>query len=277
MPPKDYLQKIYEQKNPECLLDITLVDAQRIGTDPNTAQAGVRKGAFAGPLGGQSFKRDPKKTIPAQDEKITLLREVVAGAIAGSFQPVTCQGDIGFASLREAAAGFGKLARARYIAKTKSGSTYVSNHVSGGFETKSENRKDECKTTRIIGKSSESTVNPLERDYNASAYRARPLTGIWSSAPYLHNGSIPTLYDLLTPAIESDGTCSDPEDRCRPITFNVGSSEFDAKHVGFKDIAGPNTTLIDTRLSGNHNSGHEFKIGLSHEERLALIEYLKSL
>ena len=105
-------------------------------------------------------------------------------------------------------------------------------------------RNKQTSGERIIGKLSKSESNPLERDYDASAYRAHALAGIWTSPPYLNNGSIPTLYDLLTLALESAGTCSDPDDRCRPIIFNVGSSEFDAKHVGLKGIAGPTTTLI---------------------------------
>ena len=52
------------------------------------------------------------------------------------------------------------------------------------------------------------------------AYRARPLNGIWATAPYLHNGSVPSLYDLLLPSAQ------------RPRIFYVGSWEFDPVHVG---------------------------------------------
>ena len=110
------------------------------------------------------------------------------------------------------------------------------------------------------------------------AYKARPLNGIWASAPYLHNGSVPTLYDLLLPADQ------------RPKTFLVGSREFDPVKVGFKSADYQNGFTFDTSLPGNGNQGHEFAAGimspapggkplpaLNHEERMALVEYMKSL
>ncbi|MEP3655631.1 MAG: di-heme-cytochrome C peroxidase [Litorimonas sp.] len=276
VPDQDFRDKYYKDKN-TCDLKFTMVASEEIGTDPNTAKAGIRTGAFSGPLAGQSFKRDPEKTIGAREDKVTLLREVVAGSIAGSFQPVTCQGEIGLGSLTEAASGFGKLARGRWLKSTKSGSTYVGEHISGGYETKAVGRDDECANTEIIRMpdANEPSDDPLLLTYSADAYRARPLTGIWASAPYLHNGSIPTLYDLLSPPAEADGSCRFVH--CRPTAFNVGSTNFDAVNVGFKDEAGVHTTKIDTSLSGNKNTGHEKMINLSEEERMALIEYLKTL
>jgi hypothetical protein len=106
-------------------------------------------------------------------------------------------------------------------------------------------------------------------------YKARPLDGIWSTPPFLHNGSVPNLYELLSPPSE------------RSVTFWLGSYEFDPVKVGYQNKQSKKSTLFDTRLSGNSNSGHAFtddistkgKIGraLSHEERLDLIEYLKVL
>jgi hypothetical protein len=106
-------------------------------------------------------------------------------------------------------------------------------------------------------------------------YKARPLDGIWSTPPFLHNGSVPNLYELLSPPAE------------RAVTFWLGSYEYDPVKVGYQNKQSPKSTLFDTRLSGNSNSGHAFtddkstkgKIGraLSHEERLDLIEYLKVL
>jgi len=99
-----------------------------------------------------------------------------------------------------------------------------------------------------------------------SAYRARPLNGIWASAPYLHNGSVPSLYDLLLPPAY------------RPKIFYVGSWEFDPVHVGVETgspFAGAFT--LDTRLPGNANSGHEYSTSLTDPEKMALIEFLKTL
>lgn len=125
-------------------------------------------------------------------------------------------------------------------------------------------------------------------------YKARPLNGVWATAPFLHNGSIATLYHLLSPLEE------------RPTFVELGNPVFDVKHVGIvqgKTIQNFNKKrdhkphditadyndgrfILDTRELGNHNTGHIFsdgdesgKIGraLSDGERMALIEYLKTL
>ncbi|UVL00782.1 di-heme-cytochrome C peroxidase [Pseudomonas sp. B21-048] len=99
------------------------------------------------------------------------------------------------------------------------------------------------------------------------AYKARPLTGIWATAPYLHNGSVPTLNDLLLPP------------RQRPSTFYTGTHEFDNQRVGFKtDKSDKNWFLFDTTLEGNSNGGHDYGVGnLSDIQRSQLLDYLKSL
>jgi cytochrome c peroxidase len=97
------------------------------------------------------------------------------------------------------------------------------------------------------------------------AYKGRPLDGIWATAPYLHNGSVPNLYELLLPADE------------RTKQFHVGNIEFDSKKVGFKTEAGPGTTLLDTTLPGNRNTGHDMYGYFNENERWALVEYMKSL
>lgn len=96
-------------------------------------------------------------------------------------------------------------------------------------------------------------------------YKARPLNGMWAAAPYLHNGSVPTLYDLMLPVSE------------RPATFYVGNRELDVVKVGFQTSQVEYSSLFDTTLLGNSNAGHEFGAGLTEEERWALVEYLKSL
>ena len=98
------------------------------------------------------------------------------------------------------------------------------------------------------------------------AYKARPLDGIWATAPYLHNGSVPTLYALLQA----------PADR--PRTFSVGTRVFDPKNVGYATLpqAPGNSFAFDTSLPGNSNKGHDYGVGaLTETERLELLEYLK--
>jgi mono/diheme cytochrome c family protein len=109
------------------------------------------------------------------------------------------------------------------------------------------------------------------------AYKARPLNGIWATAPYLHNGSVPTLYDLLLPA--SAAPNDPPGTQYRPKTFYVGSREFDPVKVGFRtDANGPPAFLFDTTKPSNHNTGHDYCTRtLTEQDRWDLVEYLKSL
>ena len=117
-------------------------------------------------------------------------------------------------------------------------------------------------------------------------YKARPLDGIWATAPYLHNGAVPTLWDLLSPYAE------------RPTSFWLGNREFDPVKVGFVTTplkGGFLLRAVDPKtgaaVRGNGNGGHLFEtaaagagpragtIGptLSPAERRALVEYLKTL
>jgi acetoacetate decarboxylase len=128
------------------------------------------------------------------------------------------------------------------------------------------------------------------------AYKARPLNGVWATAPYLHNGSIANLYEMLIPAKQ------------RTQRFHLGSTEFDPKLVGFDTKQTEGSFLFDTTIPGNLNTGHEFReltpeemarltpaqlqkvsenkgwafggrVGplLCDDDRWALIEYVKSL
>ncbi len=126
------------------------------------------------------------------------------------------------------------------------------------------------------------TVDPYA---SVMAYKARPLNGIWATAPYLHNGSVPTLYDLLLPKKRPGDS---EEGEYRPDEFRVGSREFDTDRVGFK-MSGYDGFLFRTSIWGNHNTGHEYASGrtplpdgtilpaLDKEQRLDLLEYLKTL
>jgi hypothetical protein len=102
-------------------------------------------------------------------------------------------------------------------------------------------------------------------DQNPDYYKARPLNGVWSSAPYLHNGSVPTLAQLLKPPAE------------RMKQFYVGSREFDPQVVGLVTDNTTNATSFDTALPGNSDAGHTYGTALSDSEKRELLEYLKSL
>ncbi|WP_448569621.1 di-heme-cytochrome C peroxidase [Thalassotalea ganghwensis] len=113
-------------------------------------------------------------------------------------------------------------------------------------------------------------------------YKARPLEGIWATPPFLHNGSVPSIYQLLSPVSERD------------VSFYVSLTDFDPTHLGYITTGEVNEGfLFDTQIEGNRNTGHEFRAGyipyqpgnppqygvigpaLSHQQRMEIIEYLK--
>jgi hypothetical protein len=103
-------------------------------------------------------------------------------------------------------------------------------------------------------------------------YKARPLNGIWATAPYLHNGSVRTMRQLLLPA--------DQRNENNETTFKVGTREFDPVDMGFKNEG---AFTLDTTLPGNSNAGHDGPLYgndvlAKDEVRMdALLEYLKTL
>jgi mono/diheme cytochrome c family protein len=131
----------------------------------------------------------------------------------------------------------------------------------------------------------------LDLPQEIAGYKPRPLAGVWATPPFLHNGSVPTLYQMLLP----------PEKRDR--RFFVGRREYDTVHGGYvtaPDADGDDDGFwLDTSIPGNHNTGHAFAadaatwakhradpeanplpkgvIGpeLTDDERYALVEYLK--
>lgn len=107
--------------------------------------------------------------------------------------------------------------------------------------------------------------NPPPRWRGTGQYLARQLDGVWATAPYLHNGSVPTLYDLQLPAAQ------------RPKTFPLGHRDYDLEKVGYcsAGIAEP-IFVFDVAVAGNANSGHEFGSSLSEAQRRDLVEYLKA-
>jgi mono/diheme cytochrome c family protein len=143
--------------------------------------------------------------------------------------------------------------------------------------------KPKSETASVRDKFEDDRPNCLQA---GAGYKARPLNGIWATAPFLHNGSVPTLYHLLSPVWE------------RPKAFLLGNPGFDPVRVGIVTVEPGRAQrdraydeqgyfILDTSKPGNRNTGHEFVdrpkvngvIGraLSPEERSQIIEYLKTL
>jgi hypothetical protein len=99
-------------------------------------------------------------------------------------------------------------------------------------------------------------------------YQAVLLDGLWLRAPYLHNGSVPSLSALLTP----------PD--ARPKKFLRGYDVYDPTNVGFVSSGSEAERVgveYDTNEPGNSNQGHTYGTDLSEDQKRALIEYLKTL
>jgi mono/diheme cytochrome c family protein len=106
-------------------------------------------------------------------------------------------------------------------------------------------------------------------------YVAPPLDGIWASAPYFHNGSVPTLWHVLHP-------------KARPVVWTRAGEQFDQDRIGpkietFQNMPENITAgwqrrqYFDTRDFGKSGSGHDFADALDEDEKQAVAEYLKTL
>ena len=111
-------------------------------------------------------------------------------------------------------------------------------------------------------------VHRFQHFIKTNGYSDVPLDGIWARAPYLHNGSVPTLADLLNP----------PADR--PRLFARGYDVYDEHRVGFvSDSAEARArgSVYDTTIPGNGNGGHTYGTALSSDQKQDLLEYLKTM
>jgi len=134
-------------------------------------------------------------------------------------------------------------------------------------------------TSELITATNSSVFGKFIRLQNTDGYVAPPLDGIWCRGPYLHNGSVPTLADLLLPAAQ------------RPVSFFVGGDTgYDLQRLGVayeEEFASDRSRRgirasaaqfeFDTHASSNSNQGHEFSNQLSRPDAAALLEYLKTL
>ncbi|MBW4709967.1 hypothetical protein KX928_19460 [Roseobacter sp. YSTF-M11] len=115
----------------------------------------------------------------------------------------------------------------------------------------------------------ERTTCLTEKDVLVLGYKARPLDGIWATAPYLHNGSVPNLYELLLPAEQ------------RSTSFTVGNHEYDPVNVGYVTTGG-DFELVTRQgnrvVEADSNAGHDYGAAdFSEEDRRALVEFMKTL
>jgi len=130
-----------------------------------------------------------------------------------------------------------------------------------------------------LNEQAEQFILQMKQQTDLLRYRGRPLDGVWATGPYLHNGSVPNLDELLKPAKD------------RLSKFHTGNRELDPVHVGFRTDAVPGSFEFDTAKPGNSNAGHDCYLPagqtcrpggnqghvFTDDERKQLIEYLKTL
>ncbi|MDO3388297.1 di-heme-cytochrome C peroxidase [Gilvimarinus sp. SDUM040013] len=249
-----------QRQNPQRRILAQMSSMQRIGTDPQMAENAFNYSGLSGYFEGQYIDDAAPENgqFKAVAQGLLALRKASSGAIRYALA--------GQSSRENSAADAGKVQN----------------------------------STKYLDLTTTNKASPRA----LLAYKARPLNGIWATAPYLHNGSVPTLYDLLLPACDRPS----PHLQCRPNRFSVGSFELDTTLVGFikhEATTSQELFIFNTQLPGNSNRGHEYAAGvtpvivttnsgeikytdegemltrtlpaLDHEQRLALVEYLKTL
>jgi hypothetical protein len=251
---------------------VAMTPLSEVKTDPRTATNAATRVSVTGRLEGSNLPGlDP---LPNKVATGALVQNVARGALLSPFRDVD-QSEFKLTSLFQVKDIIKKLDSQRITDKD------LADFLSELGQTQDQVavlvKQFEAKSLKYIN-DLRITSDPLPEVANAAlrsgavatkervlAYKGRPLDGIWATAPYLHNGSVPNLYELLLPAEE------------RTKQFHVGNIEFDSKKVGFKTEAGPGTTLLDTSLPGNRNTGHDMYGNFNENERWALVEYMKSL
>jgi hypothetical protein len=222
-------------RNSSSRVTVNLTPLSKIGTDPAMAEGVACRTANTGSLAGTAQPVVGGTKLKPTDYVLNLAQNAVSGAIVNNPPPLSCLLNLS--------------AKASAAAQPKKPA-----------QTSVQERQTLAKRIPPVYKRAIGTGNCITA---LEQYIGRPLDGIWATAPYLHNGSVPSLYQLLLPANQ------------RVAKFKVGSRVFDPVNVGFDITTG--SFEFDTSLPGNSNSGHEYGTNLTEAQRQQLLEYLKAL
>jgi hypothetical protein len=229
---------LIQRDDPNRRITAHMMEVVDVGTDPLMATNFVDRKAKTGKLKGTPIFVDLTQTFGEEAAAGDIVRNAVFGVSLGKFE-------LGLPHLEPIAVPSGGL-QARVEQRWKA------------LEQRVKDKRTALKTL-VAG-------NP--RQLSVAMYKARPLNGVWASAPYLHNGSVPTLWELL----------KRPEERA--ARFFVGSRQYDPVDVGHRSVpeeAGVKYFDFDVSVKGNSNGGHKYGTDLKDEEKRALVEYLKTL
>ena len=222
-----------------------------VGTDPvtaynasrNTAKTLILEGVKEGVLIGSPFKAESFAIdIPVNGAVGVILKTPLKSLEAGLI-PLRTKSDNSKQALKQD------------VAEVKDIEGYVKQYL---------DEKQKIQTTKLAAVKANS-----DDKYAGLVYKARPLNGIWATAPYLHNGSVPNLWQLM----------QKPEERV--TEFWVGSRNFDPINVGFNTAKGLNMFKVrDSQnqiIKGSSNQGHSYGTDLSDDDKWAVVEYMKTL
>ncbi|MGH1588496.1 di-heme-cytochrome C peroxidase [Methylobacterium phyllosphaerae] len=224
---------------------VVLTPLVEIGTDPTMAVNAASRRARTGILEGVRMPfLATTPPLPAETRSLDLVAAIVAGAILAPLDRASDPS--GF--------GPGQTAIVDQLLKRGAAAAESRNVLLNDVSTDG-------------GKGLVATFLAKRTDRDPLVYKARPLDGIWATGPFLHNGSVPNLYEILLPADQ------------RSEAFRVGSRILDEERIGFRADLGP--FLFDTTLPGNSNRGHEGPAygtdRLDGMQRRQLLEYLRML
>jgi hypothetical protein len=223
-----------------------------VGTDPAMATASATRMGATGPLKGTIASLIPFKRFGATDAGGQILITGVVGVLKDKFDETL---EALYDEYRVREAGEPAIASARGVAAgAKPGPDDIRRMLDGVVAAREQ----------IVEQQLGAATARAAAATRYATYKARPLNGIWATSPYLHNGSAPSLAQLLEA----------PENRVK--TFFVGSWEFDPVNVGLESLSGP--YRFDTTEPGNSNAGHTAGTKeLTPQQKRALLEYLKTL
>ena len=247
----DRCHAITRRDQPLTFTTVQMVPVKDAGTDPTMAQNAANLQSDSGILEGVQMPFLLSAPLPARGPSFELTGKIVIGAILAPLDLATIPGELN--------------------ATNKSILTSIKNGQppTDGLQASLNrlNAKIGLGAQSNLWQSANAAFDKKVANTNSMAYKARPLDGIWATAPYLHNGSVPNLYQLLLPAKD------------RKPTFYVGTRDFDPVNVGFVIDKRDGAFQFDTSLPGNSNAGHDTygTDTLTDVQRWQLIEYLKTL
>jgi len=237
-------RKLFEQRCLGCHQDINRSDENRkiiarmipmdkVGTEKKFNENALKRQAYTNELKGRLTRVKQGRPLEEKEPAASVLKHVVAGSLLGTISVLSCADSVDVD---------GKVVGQRLIKVAEK-----------AFSAKEAQKDDDPDPKKRVA----ALVADLAR------YKARPLNGIWASPPFLHNGSVNSLYDILLPPSERQ-------------SFYLGCDEYDPVKAGLACTKENGGFFFDTSIYGNTAVGHDYG-PKSEDERMDLLEYLKSI